>query len=222
MEWDVSAENLFIWLENGQSGAILYLIKPNAAQRYVKNVSYTSVSLHPDGQHFLAISNSSGRALPSGWSNLASEALATNERQPLHSHVNIKSVHTHPSGRFAGLLTAAASPGNNPPQNTLYILDLSSNTFVDSLSLPPGVSGKFQWLVPSHDEMQFSAIWQNRANQFQNTVAYFHLSLASRFSLPVYLAAADFPFAIVPEQEKFSLLLGNALLTIPLNTKVDP
>lgn len=219
LEWDTSADNLFVWLENDETGAIFYLIKPNAMQRYAKNVRYTSVSLHPDGRYFLAISP---YVQPLGQVNLVREALATDERQLLRSLLNAKSVHVHPSGKFIGLLAAAVSPGSNLPQNTLYILDFSSNTFVDSLSLPPGGSRKFQWLVPSNGKMQFSAIWQNDAYQSQNSIVYFHLSLMPRFSLPVYSSAFEYPFAIAPKQEKFSLLQENNLLTIPLNTKVDP
>ncbi|MCI0695960.1 hypothetical protein L0337_28670 [candidate division KSB1 bacterium] len=144
------------------------------------------------------------------------------QRQLLRSLLNARSVHVHPSGKFIGLLAAAVSPGSNLPQNTLYILDFSSNTFVDSLSLPPGGSRKFQSLVPSNGKMQFSAIWQNDAYQSQNSIVYFHLSLMPRFSLPVYSSAFEYPFAIAPKQEKFSLLQENNLLTIPLNTKVDP
>jgi Tol biopolymer transport system component len=219
MEWDVSADNLFVWLDNAQTGTVFYLVKPNAAQRYAKNLRYTSVSLHPDGRHFLAISP---YVQPAGYSNLLRETLATHEVQLLRSLQNVKSVHVHPSGKFTGLLAAAVSPGSNLPQNKLYIMDFSSNAFIDSVSLPPGGSRKFQWLVPSNDNMQFSAIWLNDTYQSHNSIVYSHVSLMPRFSLPVYSSAFEYPFAVVPKQEEFSLLQGNTLMTIPLNTKVDP
>lgn len=218
MEWDASGENLFVWLQNDQTGAIFYLVKPNALQRYAKDVRYTSVSLLPDGRSFLAISPD---VQPVGYFNLVREALATGERQLLRARQNAKSVHVHPSGKFAGLV-AAVSPGDNFQQNTLYILDSSSNTFIDSLSLPPGGSREFQWLAPSSGNMPFSAIWQSDPDPSRYAIVYFHLSLTPRFSLPVYSLSFECPFAVIPAQEKFSLLDGHALLTIPLNTKVDP
>ncbi len=219
MEWDASGENLFVWLDNGQAGAIFYLVKPNAAQRYAKNVGYTSVSLHPEGRHFLAVS--SDLQVP-GHFNLVREALATDERQLLYSWRTAKSVHIHHSGNFAALLDQYLSGGGNLPQPNLYILELSSNAFIDSLELPEaGFSNQFQWIVPKTVTASFSAIWQVR--QWNSSrYEYFHLSLAPRFNVLVYTLPNVYPFAVIPKEEKFSLLLGNTLMTVPLNTKVDP
>lgn len=219
MEWDASGENLFTWLDNGQAGSTFYLIKPNAVQRYAKNMDYTSVSLHPDGRHFLAIS-SDGQ--PAGYYNLLREALATDERQLLRSLQNAKSVYVHPSGKFAGLLDRYLPPGSNFMKPSFYILELFSNTFIDSLARPEaGYSVQFQWMVPPTAPESFSAIWQISPLNLLR-YEYFHLSLTPRFCVPVYPITDSSSFAVIPKQEKFSLLQGNTLMTIPLNTKVEP
>lgn len=215
MEWDGAGEKILIGVETERANSIFYSISPQASQRYPKSARYQSVSFHPDGQHFLAISSA---LQPANTLNLANEMLTTNERQALPSRENLKSVHAHPSGRFAGLLTERHAAGSFLPQNTLHILDLSTNTFIDSLALPKGYSGKFQWLTPRDGDAPFAAIWQKKSGYAE----YFYLSFAPRSAVLVQSSAFDYPFAVVPKQKKFSLLQRNILVTLPLDTAVEP
>jgi hypothetical protein len=200
--WSQDGEKIFVHARDRSNRSNFYFVHATSTERYVKNYLCSSVSLLPDGRHFLAIRSE----------KLFLDALEADEPEALFPALRHFEARVHPSGKFAGIVGLEFSSVSESARLMLRLLDLQHRSFMDSLVLPFKSPSEFQWIPSTTAGEKFSAIWREpQSRGFSPVHEYNHLSFGQHRVTPVYDRTLSPIFAINPNGEHFSVLDFNAL-----------
>jgi hypothetical protein len=211
--WHSDGEQLFIYQKNPAAPrSTFHLIGRNSSASFSKERNYSSVAMLPGGKSFLASISSEV------WVN----DLYTDGRTvvlPYKSQKTYEFVGVHPSGRFAGILEYSYLPSESQRGVMYLLLDLFTYKVVDSINLPDASTGTFQWLSHASASEELSFIVQNRRSG-DNDYDYYHVSLNQRAIKQVF-GSLSRAYAVYPQSRRFSVLVGNTLMTMSLVDAVN-
>lgn len=214
LTWNNDGETLFLHTRTPAGKSVVQIGVENKWQSYPQNFGYTDAALWPDEQHIFGLFGGNSRDL------IKTDLYSSGVEVVWRSKTDVEALRVHPEGRFAAVLDWFYDEHSSASSRRMRVLDLISKTVLDSVLLPGSAAFEFEWL---QTPQRLAGVWQARRETedpfFDYEYDYYYVALGERRLLPIF-RYNETAFCAYPNSERVSILVGNTLRTLQLQSKL--
>jgi len=214
MAWTSDGQKIFLHVRLPSGKSVVQLGVQNDWQSYPQNFGYLDAALWPEEQHILGVFGGNSRDF------VKTDLFSSGVEVVWRSKTNVEALRVHPEGRFAAVIDWFYDEHSSAGARRLRVLDLISKAVLDSVLLPGNAAFGFEWLqTPQH----LAGIWKARRETddpfYDYEYDYYYVALDERRLLPIF-RYNETAFCAYPNSERVSILVGNTLRTLQLQSKL--